>query len=211
MKLLAHRGQWLEREEMNSFHAFERAWSNGYGIETDLRDLDGAVVISHDPPERGVRSLDEFLAGYAARGAGTPLALNIKADGLLPLLKRSALVGDGQWFAFDMSIPETIRYVKEGFAFYSRVSEYEGEAAVLENSAGAWLDSFRSEWWSLDLLVSLAQHAKRVCVVSPELHGRAHHERWAMLRETFLASPACFSICTDFPQEARELLGGQNH
>ena len=44
MKLLAHRGHWLERAETNSFHAFERAWSNGYGIETDLRDLDGAVA-----------------------------------------------------------------------------------------------------------------------------------------------------------------------
>jgi hypothetical protein len=29
--------------------AFERALQNGFGIETDFRDHNGKVVISHDP------------------------------------------------------------------------------------------------------------------------------------------------------------------
>ena len=39
----------------------------GFGIETDLGDIDGKVIISHDPPSKNQRqllSLDEFLDFY---------------------------------------------------------------------------------------------------------------------------------------------------
>ena len=50
MELLAHRGLWQEPAEKNSRIAFERAFQAGFGVETDLRDHGGTVVISHDPP-----------------------------------------------------------------------------------------------------------------------------------------------------------------
>jgi len=49
--ILAHRGAWTVPKERNSAEALKRALKSGFGIETDLRDLDGTVVISHDPPK----------------------------------------------------------------------------------------------------------------------------------------------------------------
>jgi hypothetical protein len=40
MEFLAHRGHRHERQAANTSSAFERAWSGGFGIETDLRDHD---------------------------------------------------------------------------------------------------------------------------------------------------------------------------
>ena len=38
MRILAHRGFWNSKEERNSIVAFEKAFQNGFGIETDIRD-----------------------------------------------------------------------------------------------------------------------------------------------------------------------------
>jgi hypothetical protein len=206
MRLLAHRGHWLERVETNSFHAFERAWSNGYGIETDLRDLDGAVVISHDPPERGVRSLDEFLAAYAARGGNTPLALNIKADGLqVAVAKAIARYRVQNYFVFDMSVPDSLHYLRAGMPVFVRLSEYEGDSPLLGRAAGVWLDAFESEWWTLDTVRALHERGKTVAIVSPELHKRPHEGLWQTLRGLEPAMRNSLMLCTDFPDAASEM------
>ena len=205
MKILAHRGHWLEREEMNSFRAFERAWSGSYGIETDLRDLNGAIVISHDPPERGVRSLEEFLAAYAARGAGTPLALNIKADGLTDAIGKAIERHRVQnFFFFDMSVPDSLHYFRAGLPVFVRVSEYELETPLLERAAGVWLDAFEGEWWTLDTVRSLHSRGKSVAIVSPELHKRPHDALWRTLKQLQREIRDSLMLCTDFPDAAAE-------
>jgi glycerophosphoryl diester phosphodiesterase len=205
MKILAHRGHWLERPEMNSFHAFERAWSGGHGIETDLRDLEGGIVVSHDPPERGVRTLDEFLAAYAARGAGTPLALNIKADGLQSAIAKS--IGKYRvrnFFLFDMSVPDGLHYLRAGMPVFVRLSEYEPETALLDLAAGVWLDAFETEWWTLDTVRSLHSRGKTVAIVSPELHKRPHETLWRTLKDLAPETRDRLMLCTDFPDAASE-------
>ena len=203
MKILAHRGHWLEREEMNSFRAFERAWSGGHGIETDLRDLNGAVVISHDPPGPGVRSLEEFLAAYTARGAGTPLALNIKADGLQTTIAKALQKSRVRnYFVFDMSVPDSLHYLRTGLPVFVRLSEYEGETSLLERAVGVWLDAFEGEWWTLDTLRSLHTRGKVIAIVSPELHKRPHEKLWRTLRELEDEIREGLMLCTDFPDAA---------
>lgn len=66
MLFLSHRGRWLEPSEKNTEAAFVRWFAQGFGTETDVRDLDGQVVISHDPPRSGAMPLARFL------GAGCP-------------------------------------------------------------------------------------------------------------------------------------------
>ena len=39
MKILAHRGFWMNESEKNSREAIKRAFDYGFGIETDLRDI----------------------------------------------------------------------------------------------------------------------------------------------------------------------------
>lgn len=52
IKILAHRGFWKEETEKNTKIAFERAFNSGFGIETDLRDIKGEIVISHNMPQK---------------------------------------------------------------------------------------------------------------------------------------------------------------
>ncbi len=82
MIILAHRGCWRENSEKNTRAAFLRAFEAGYGIETDVRDLDGELVVSHDPARRGAMRWGELLDLYVEHGAPGQLAINIKADGL---------------------------------------------------------------------------------------------------------------------------------
>ena len=64
MIILAHRGVWQNPVEKNSAAALRRALENGFGVETDIRDLDGQLVISHDPPRAGAMRLADFLDAY---------------------------------------------------------------------------------------------------------------------------------------------------
>jgi hypothetical protein len=170
-----------------------------------LRDLNGAVVISHDPPERGVRSLEEFLTGYAARGAGTPLALNIKSYGLQDTITKA--VGKYRvrnFFVFDMSVPDSLHYFHAGLPVFVRVSEYEGETPLLERAVGVWLDAFESEWWTLDTVRSLHSRGKVIAIVSPELHKRPHEALWRTLKKLEREVRDGLMLCTDFPDAASE-------
>ena len=50
MIILSHRGYWKLEEERNRAAAFQRSFDLGYGTETDIRDIQGKLVISHDMP-----------------------------------------------------------------------------------------------------------------------------------------------------------------
>lgn len=52
----------------------------GYGTETDIRDIQGKLVISHDMPQGNEITFEELL--QIMDGRNLPLALNIKADGM---------------------------------------------------------------------------------------------------------------------------------
>ena len=212
---LAHRGFWHEKAEKNSRVAFERAFLAGYGVETDLRDYQGTVVISHDPP--GIDSepemtFEEFLALYRKTDATGTLALNIKADGLsaevLRLLERFDLA---EYFVFDMSIPDMLSYLKLGMHCFSRHSEFESPIIFEKQNFGVetkgiWLDSFSQTWYSTELIQNHLESGLDVCLVSPELHGRDPDSWWRQLRafiktaqlETKRATGK-LSICTDSP------------
>jgi glycerophosphoryl diester phosphodiesterase len=203
MKILAHRGHWLAPAEKNSFAAFARAWSGGYGVETDLRDRDGEIVISHDPAMREATTFAQLLEAHAAQGPDTPLALNIKADGLQGTLARSlAQYRAPNFFVFDMSIPDTLHYLRAGIPVFVRLSEHEPETALLDSAAGVWLDAFDSEWWTLDMVRALCAREKTVAIVSSELHGRPHQELWRALAGLEQSVRDKLMLCTDFPDDA---------
>lgn len=205
MKVLAHRGWWREPAEKNTLAALARAFDAGFGVETDVRDRAGTLVVSHDPPTGGEPTLAAFLDLLAGRDL--PLALNVKADGLAgPLRAALAAARVRDAFVFDMSVPETMPYFAAGLPVYARLSEYEPESALLDRSPGVWLDAFHGPWWPPALLDALLARGKRVCVVSPELHGRPHDDLWRAL-EPRAAHPG-LALCTDRPELARATFGG---
>ncbi len=205
-RILAHRGHWTTVSEKNSVLALERALAAGYGVETDIRDLNGGLVISHDPPrfEDGPMTVDEFLAMVVRLGATGWLALNIKADGLAGPLK-AALDAHGidRYFVFDMSVPDMRGYLAAGMQTYTRRSDIEEAPALPVESRGVWLDSFgishSPSGWASEALAA----GKQVALVSPELHGRPHEAAWAEWREALCPSSAPgVLVCTDYPDAA---------
>jgi glycerophosphoryl diester phosphodiesterase len=87
LKIISHRGYWINQSEKNSAIAFSRALEYGFGIETDLRDLNGQLVVSHDIPVYGAMKIEEFIDLYKMKPVSAPIALNIKSDGLYSLVK----------------------------------------------------------------------------------------------------------------------------
>ena len=203
MKILAHRGHWLTPPEQNSSAAFARAWSGGHGIETDLRDRDGGIVVSHDPANADTMRFEALLQAHAAQAPDAPLALNIKADGLQePVSRLLAKYRVRDFFVFDMSVPDSLHYLRVGMPVFLRLSEYESETTLFDKAAGVWLDAFESQWWTLDLVRALCARGKSVAIVSSELHRRPHEALWRRLKEIEGKVREKLMLCTDFPEAA---------
>ena len=201
MEIISHRGYWLAPVEKNAVVAFERSFRLGYGTETDVRDYAGRLVISHDMPSGNELSLDGLL--HLTEPSQPTLALNVKADGLAQTIARAMRERNyRRWFVFDMSIPDTIQQLAAKNPVFMRMSEHEMSPAFLDVAMGVWLDAFIDDAWRIAALSDLLARNKRVCLVSPELHRRAHEPFWERLREARLQSSELLILCTDFPEEA---------
>ena len=205
MIILAHRGYWKDKSEKNTTIAFKRSFSHGFGVETDVRDYKGNLVVSHDIADSSSLSLDKFFFTYNKYGANLPLALNVKSDGLQEKLKYLIeKYNIKNYFVFDMSIPDTILYLDFGMNALIRRSEYEHELEISSNIHGIWLDQFESDWYDIDLIEGIIKKWKLVCIVSPDLHGRDHKSCWSLLADRSVLSNSKMMICTDYPVQAEE-------
>lgn len=212
MKILAHRGFWKYPSEKNTLVAFQRAFDSGFGVETDIRDLNGNLVISHDLPfldNKNMIGIDDFFRLYKRCGTDLPLALNIKADGLQEELLRIINMYDvNNYFVFDMSIPDTIGYLNNGFNVFTRQSEYELSPVFGEKVQGFWLDEFQNHWITSNIILKHLENKKRVCIVSPELHKREYELEWRNYKAIDIAFDNDeILLCTDFPDLAKIYFG----
>ncbi len=206
MELLSHRGYWKKPEEKNTKAANDLSFKNGWGIETDIRDFNNELVISHDVArdnDYSVAGLFEQYNNYQKKGT---LALNIKADGLsvmlLDMLKKYKIE---EYFVFDMSIPETLRYLSLHMNVFLRYSEYEAANAELYiNAKGIWLDTFKNIWFNESFVNSQLNLGKKIAFVSPELHGRNELELWVFIKENNWHLSSQVLLCTDLPDAAKK-------
>jgi hypothetical protein len=202
MKILSHRGYWLSSAEKNSPLALSRSFQLGFGTETDVRDLGGKLIVSHDMPTGGELGWDEMLV--LLEGKRLPIAVNVKSDGLadaVALAMNRRLVSD--WFAFDMSVPDMRQWIKRGLPVFTRASEVERTPAYYAQAQGVWLDAFDSVWYDVGLIEGFLLEGKCVCIVSEELHGRVPQAQWEMIRSAKWASNDNVMICTDKPVDAK--------
>ena len=203
MKIISHRGYWLADKEKNTDVAFKRSFALGFGTETDVRDFDSKLVISHDVAVGGEILFNDFLEMAASANASSQLtlAINIKSDGLAVDIARAiAEFPTLDCFVFDMSVPDMNGYFSLDIPVFTRMSEVERQPVWLEKSSGIWLDSFAFAWFNAYDVADLLEKEKRVCVVSPELHGRSEDEIWPLLQS--LSSFNNLILCTDKPEKA---------
>ncbi|TNV22507.1 hypothetical protein FH968_00130 [Buttiauxella sp. B2] len=202
MHILAHRGDWHSPHEKNSHLALRRALNSGWGIETDIRDLDGELVISHDMPRAGALPLSTVLDDYVALRATGMLALNIKSDGLMSALKAQLSArGIRRYFCFDMSVPDMLPYQFAGMATAARLSEYEPEGPLSMAAPVLWVDGFHQLSVNEVQLTHWLTAGKTVCLVSPELHGRDPYPLWQQMAgwPKVLRHHPQLMLCTDCP------------
>jgi glycerophosphoryl diester phosphodiesterase len=196
-RIYAHRGLWGKAGK-NSLDALLFAANSGYAIETDIRDFKNSIVISHDPvidnPELNLSQLV---------GMNSKFALNIKSDGLLPLIP-DMLNQNFDYFFFDGSIPELYKYRHAGFNTAVRISEFERDLPWA--SSRIWLDSFETDWWLTGAILERYSEKSEVIVVSPELHGRDKSKVWEFVHTQMQQGNTNVSICTDFPVEFEGIL-----
>lgn len=203
MQIISHRGYWQSANEKNSNAAFARSFSLGFGVETDIRDHNGDIVIAHDMPNGNEICLRDFLHILCQHNPSLPLALNVKSDGLATLLKQELQNFDNMnYFVFDMSVPDMMSYIHHHIPFFTRMSEYETTPILLDKAQGVWLDCFGSDiWYSQQQILDLLA-TKKICVVSSELHGHDYKKLWQRLID--IAYHPNLMLCTDYPQQAQE-------
>ena len=200
MKILAHRGAWNHLDERNTKEAIFRAFDQGFGIETDIRDYAGELVISHDIANKESLSVREVFHYYKEHDVKTMLALNIKADGIQEILKKLLSEYEIQnYFLFDMSIPEMVVYEKQQFQFFTRQSEIERIPVMYEKANGVWMDEWNTNWITKAVINDHLNRGMQVGVISPEIHGRDEHALWDMLKDI---DSEKFMLCTDKASEA---------
>lgn len=203
MIIISHRGYWQVEEEKNSIQAFKRSFDLNFGTETDIRDYQGDLVISHDIACNTSLSFTEFLKIHKSRNKNLPLALNIKADGLqnklFSCLNEHSVKN---YFVFDMSIPDTVKYKDLNMNYFIRQSEYETDLPFYKNAAGIWLDSFKDVWYTKNIIKAHLENGKKVVIVSAELHGRCQLSQWAVIKSWSLGEEENVMICTDKPEKA---------
>lgn len=209
MQIISHRGYWRANAEKNKINAFERSFNLGFGTETDIRDFNGELVISHDIPNSSIEELiyvDDFFKLYKSIGNNLPLALNIKSDGLQEMLKNLIIKYDiSNYFVFDMSIPDTLGYMKRDINYFSRQSEFEIMPSLYKECRGVWLDEFVNHWITPEIIEEHLKKNKLVCIVSPELHGRNNIQEWANYKN-FITNQFSENLilCTDNPEDAKK-------
>lgn len=207
MNIISHRGLWYDFEkESNKKIAFERSFDNGFGTETDLRDICGKLVISHDMPKGDEMTFRELLEIMGGRNL--PLALNIKADGLCDEIKKILKeYNHTNYFTFDMSIPDMVFQIKKEMVVYTGRSDILSVPVLLEKSSGIWLDSFNSEWFDEKVLKDFLDSNKKICIVSADLHKRDVREQWNKLKSFSCISENRITLCTDIAEKAVKFFG----
>ena len=201
MQIISHRGFWSNKALQNSLDSFRESFIHSFGIETDIRGGGGGrdLLISHDAIFNEKILLEDVFKLYKDINSSLPLALNIKCDGLQILLKELLEKYEiHNYFVFDMSLPDTLGYINCGLNVFTRQSEYEREPSLYDKACGVWLDCFFSSWIDRDTIERHLNNHKKVCIVSPELHGREHSAEW----ESYLRFPSDVMLCTDYPKEA---------
>jgi hypothetical protein len=170
------------------------------GVEMDVRIRGDRLVVAHDPFEDGP-DLHDWLAHFRHR----LLIVNVKEEGLeTHILGRLRAKDVEDFFFLDQSFPFLIRTLRGGESRCAvRISEYESVQTALSLAGQAdwvWVDGFQGFPLTAERAGELRQAGFRMCLVSPELHGRDASEI-AVYRSRASATGVAFdAVCTRQPE-----------
>ncbi len=189
----------LIRHRINTIDELKTVDSS-HGVEIDIRSHGNELILHHDPFVDGQPML-EWLTYF---NHGT-LILNVKEEGLEEqIIRLMASKGIEDYFFLDQSFPFLIRTSNSGVRRSAvRVSDFEGLAAARALAGSidwAWIDFFTDFPLSRDNNEELVKLGYKLCIVSPELHGKSAQTEIPSLRRRLTQlkiAPA--AICTKHP------------
>ncbi len=186
MHLIAHR--------INKIEQLKKI-DQKFGIEIDIRDEDGALIVVHDPFKKG-QKLEKFLKYYNHK----ILIANIKSerieDRVIKMFKNFKITN---YFFLDSSFPKIINLIKKKVNKIAiRVSYYEGIYAAKKLSKKAkwiWYDTFDGIPNNLNTLRYLKNKLNyKICFVCPELHKKKiniNSKKFISLKKSNLLDAVC--------------------
>lgn len=168
------------------------------GIEVDIRDYDGELLLTHDPFTQGER-LEDLLAAYHH----SLIIFNVKCDGLegkiLDLVDKYKIQ---DFFLLDVANPTFVGLVNRGVHQIAvRFSEFEPIEFALTFAGKAdwvWIDCFTHLPLNPSSYACLKEHF-RLCLVSPELQ-KFPREDIQTFREQLKEMPID-AVCTDYCED----------
>lgn len=142
---------------------------NFYGIETDIRDHNKKIVMSHDPFRDG----EDFLKFL--KQVDKTIFLNIKSSGLLNKVLK--YIKKKKVFFLDISFSEFDFLYKQNLSSkillrYSSYEKYKLEEKYFKKIKWIWFDFFNQIKITKKDYLYLRKHNKKICLVSPDLLGR---------------------------------------
>ncbi len=170
------------------------------GIEVDLHAHGKRLVVNHDAFVDAV-DFEEWLLHYR----NPFLILNIKEEGIENRVLELVLKYNiDDFFLLDLSFPALIKLVKvKEKRVAIRVSHYESFETAIRIAGEAewvWLDLFFDELpINKNQYQLLRKYGYKICLVSPELHGRSNQSIirvQSLLRANQVAVDA---VCTKYP------------
>ena len=161
--IIAHRINKLDSETQDIFQDAD-------GIEFDVRDSDGKIIVTHDPFTTG-QLLEDFLTHCVPSKF---YIVNIKSEGIeyriLELLKEKSIEN---FFFLDCSIPMMVKLGKQYTNKLAvRFSEYESIETVKKMAhfvKWVWIDTFTKIPITQEQEKELHELGLKLCFVSPEL------------------------------------------
>jgi hypothetical protein len=199
MKIIAHR-----QNTLNQLNELPRK----YGAEIDIRSQSGNLIIQHDPYIPG-ESFDTWISSYMH----DILILNVKEEGLeTKLIEKMQSKGIHDYFLLDQSIPFLIRFSEiNNRRSAVRISEFESIETALRLSKKVnwvWVDCFTKFPLTGKAARLLKESGIKLCIVSPELHGRDSEDEILQLSKTLIKNEIVVdAVCTKYPEKWERLVG----
>ena len=142
------------------------------GIEFDVRDSNGKIIVTHDPFTDG-EEFEIFLSKISKRF----LIVNVKSEGIeqniLAILKKYAFE---DFFLLDCSFPAVVKLISQGEDRIAlRFSEFESIEtiySIADKIKWVWVDCFKNFPITKDIETKIHSLGLKICIVSPELQGR---------------------------------------
>jgi hypothetical protein len=150
-----------------------KALPKHFGVELDLRDSKQELILQHDPFTPG-----EKFADYLAQYQHGTMILNIKSERIehkvLELLQEYKI---NDYFFLDSSIPMIYLLSKQGekksAVRFSEIESIETVMLMADKVDWVWVDCFNKLPIDQQSYQRLKQAGLKLCLVSPELQGRA--------------------------------------